>query len=348
VLPDFANPALLLLLLDAAFAVWWGLRPGRGAFRYPGTADLADLPAGRSNLARRGGAVLRGAGLGLIVLALAGPRWPDPGTRIPTEGIAITILLDVSGSMAERDFKWTDAATGQVREISRLEAAKRVLGKFVEGGTLDGGQELAGRDNDLIALVTFATRPETVCPLTLSHSVLLDLLDQEQPRSIPSESQTNIGDAIGLGLHRLRDAGKRKQVLVLLTDGEHNVGPPAYLPTAAAQLAGNLHVPIYVIDAGSDTPTTEAGLEPGSVADRLKAKKTLQKVAHITNGQYFEAQDTKSLVEACARIDELERTPIESYQYRRYYEAYPWLGLAAFLVIGLLLTLEMTAWRRLP
>jgi Ca-activated chloride channel family protein len=283
----------------------------------------------------------------LLIVGLAGPRWPDPGTRIPTEGIAIGILVDVSGSMAEEDFTWKDPATGRTEEVGRLEAVKRSFRLFVAGGDGPDGERLAGRGNDLIALVTFATRPESACPLTLSHDVLLKLLAEEQPRRVPTEARTNIGDAIAWGLHRLKSAGGRRKVLILFTDGEHNVPPPALKPRQAAQLAGNLGVPIYVIDAGSEGPPGK-GLEDGSAVDRINAKNTLQEVAKITSGQYFQAQDTRGLVEVCARIDEMERQRIESFQYRRYYEGYPWLGLAAFVLFVSVLILEMTCWRKVP
>ena len=77
-----------------------------GALRYPATGALAGLPAGRGRWARYGGAGLRGLALLLLVVALAGPRWPDRRTRIDTEGIAIQMVVDVSGSMAEPDFDW--------------------------------------------------------------------------------------------------------------------------------------------------------------------------------------------------------------------------------------------------
>ena len=44
-------------------------------------------------------------------------------------------------------------------------------------------------------------------------------------------------DAVALGLHRLQSAGPRRKVLVLLTDGEHNVPNPRsdWTPRQAAQ-----------------------------------------------------------------------------------------------------------------
>jgi Ca-activated chloride channel family protein len=216
-----------------------------------------------------------------------------------------------------------------------------------------------GRQTDLIGLVTFATWPESACPLTLSHSVLLRLLDAEKPKSIPGESETNISDAVALGLHRLKSAGARRKVLVLLSDGEHNVPNPqsGWTPRQAGQVANGLHIPIYTIDAGglaasqAESPAKEeVGSEriasPGEI--RVSAVRTLEELAHITHGEYFQARDTRALLAACRAIDALERSDIQSFQYRRYHEAYPWFGLAAFLLFGLALALERTIWRRIP
>lgn len=339
-LPDLVNPLALLLLLGVPPLVWWWLRPGRAALRYPDTRPLDAMPCGRSLMARRGGAALRAAGLSFIILALAGPRWPDAGSRIPTEGIAIAMVVDVSGSMAETDFDWKG------ERISRLDAAKRAFRLFIEGGAGPDGEQLKGRANDLISLVAFGTRPESICPLTLNHEVLLHLLNDQQPRGA-LEGQTNIGDAITWALIRLRSAGSWRKIIVLLTDGEHNVPPPALKPRQAAQLAGNLGIPIYVIDAGSDEPgTAEAGARETSAVDRLNAKKTLQDVAKMTGGLAFEARDGKALVNACKRIDELEKQRTLSFQYRRYVDLYPWLGMASLVCWVLVIGLEATFWRK--
>jgi Ca-activated chloride channel family protein len=360
-MPQFANPGYLWLMLLVPSLLWWWLRRRRNALRHPAVGVLAGLPVGKSRAARWGPGILRSLALLAIILALAGPRWPDLHTRIETEGIAIVMLVDVSGSMAERDFDWRGES------ISRLEAVKKVFHLFVSGGagpegTGDGTDlsSFQGRPTDLIGLVTFATRPETACPLTLSHSVLLRLLDAEQPRSIPGESETNLSDAIALGLHRLQSAGPRRKVLVLLSDGEHNVPRPqsGWTPRQAAQVANGLHVPLYTIDAGgpgastrepaAKEETTELERDTSPAETRARAVKTLEELAHITHAQYFQARDTKGLLNACRAIDALERTDIQSFQYRRYHEAYPWFALAAFVLFGIALGLERTVWRRIP
>jgi Ca-activated chloride channel family protein len=342
-MPTFAHPACLLLALAVPPLVYIWLRRRPAAVRYPDIRLLTALPKGRAWMARSAGALLRGAIVLALIVALAGPRWPDLRTRIATEGIAIEMLVDVSGSMAEQDFQWDDAP------IARLEAVKRAFHLFVAGGADPAGEMLPGRPDDVIGLVAFATRPASVCPLTLSHAVLLKMLDEQQPRSVPGESETNISDAIALGLHRLQTAGPRKRVLLLLSDGEHNVAQTQsnWTPRQAAQVAANLGVPIYAIDAGGKT-NSERERTPVSAAQRTEGIRTLQEVARISKGHYFQARDTAALLDVCRRIDRLERSEIESFQYRRYHEAYPWFGLASFVFFIGLFVLERTIWQRVP
>lgn len=343
---EFANPWLLLLLAAVPPLVWWWRRRPRAALRFSDTAALAGLPAGRSRWVRGTVAGLRGLALVLLVLALAGPRWPDLHSRISTEGLAIQMVVDVSGSMAEPDFDWDG------KPISRLEAVKRVFHLFVEGGEGPDGQPLEGRPDDLIGLVTFATWPETACPLTLSHAVLLRLLDKAQPRTVPTENRTNIGTALGWALHGLKGAPTARQVIILLSDGEHNVPPPALTPRQAAQLAANRRVPVYTIDAGGDTSVEEGAVSGESARTAAEIReagaRALQAVAQLTKGRYFRARDTAGLLAVCREIDRLERQAIQCFVYQRYYEAYPWVGLAAFGCWLIVYLLEMVVWRLLP
>ncbi len=339
---QFAHPWFLLLLLSIPPLMWWWLRRRGSALRFPAVGMLKELPRGRGKVARWGGAAFRALALVALALAVAGPRWPDLRSRIETEGIAMVMVVDVSGSMAEPDFTW------QGGKISRLDAVKRAFSLFVSGGDGPDGGHLDGRPSDLIAVVTFATRPETTCPLTLSHSVLVHMLDAEQPRSLPTESETNIGDAIAWGLQALESAEARRKVMILLSDGEHNVPPPALKPRQAAQLAANLHVPIYVIDAGGDEGGTEWKEKKSSASEAIDGHTTLRGIAQLTGGRYFLAHDAKALVAVCADIDHLERRDIQSFQYRRHYEAYMWFGLAAVSLFLGVRFLEMTIWRRVP
>jgi Ca-activated chloride channel family protein len=341
-MPAFAHPWLLLLLPLAPAAGWAWLRRRRTALRFADVRLVRGLAAGRSRRARFGGALLRSDGVAALVAALAGPRWPDPGTRLPAEGIAIVMVLDVSGSMAERDFLWAGD------QITRLDAAKRAFRLFVAGGDRPGfagypaGTQLPGRGNDQVGLVAFAVIPEDTCPLTLSHDVLLDLLAAEEPHGLPD---TNIGDAVAWALTKLDAAGDRRKVLVLLSDGEHNVPAPALTPRQAGQLAANRGVPVYAIDAG---PPPAADATPEEAQARATGQRAMQSVAALTGGKAFAAHDAAALLAAVAEIDRLERRPVASFQYRRYAEAYLWLAVAALACFVAALGLERTTWRPVP
>jgi Ca-activated chloride channel family protein len=338
--PQWSAPWWLLSIVVIPPLVWWLVWQPRGALRFSATRGLSALPAGRRTVALWGGALIRGTALLSLIIALAGPRWPDERTRITTEGIALMMVVDVSGSMAEPDFDW------QGERISRLDAVKKVFRLFVEGGDAEG-QVFDGRFEDLVGLVTFASRPDCPCPLTLSHAVLLRLLDTELPRQIPGESQTNISDAVALALDRLEAAhADQRKVLILLSDGEHNETKPrsGWSLAQSAQLARALGQPIYTIDAGGVGPTNSENI----AVSRAKAVQDMKMLADTTGGQYFRAEDTKALLGVCREIDRLERQPIQSYQYRRYHEGFAWFATTAFLLFIGVAVLELSVWRRVP
>jgi Ca-activated chloride channel family protein len=72
-------------------------------------------------------------------VALAQPQRYDGEHRIKRRGIAIMMVVDRSGSMRALDLSDKD------RELTRLDAVKRVFEQFVLGG---GGLERAARRRD--------------------------------------------------------------------------------------------------------------------------------------------------------------------------------------------------------
>jgi Ca-activated chloride channel family protein len=342
---EFATP-WLRLLLPVPIALWlWRRWAKRAALRYPAIGLLEGIPSAR--LPRIGGELLRLAVILCATLALAGPRSPDLKTRLPTEGIAIVFCLDTSGSM-EEPFVW-DASSPP---ISRREAAKRAFRLFVAGGDGPDGLHFDGRSTDrgtdAIGLVTFANWPQPVCPPTTNHSVLLNILNDVKPASA-RDTATNVGDAIAEGTDRLIHTEAKRKVLILLSDGEHNVdlADPArqpLRPRQAASIAANLGIPIYTIDTGGDPPANN----PDVAKQRIAGRQINEDVANMTGGKSFTANDGPQLLDVCRQIDAMERQPIVSSVYRRYHEYYPWLALAAVALATLAFGLDQTVWRRVP
>jgi Ca-activated chloride channel family protein len=166
-------------------------------------------------------------------------------------------------------------------------------------------------------------------------------MDAQKPRSSASGGTTNPGDAIAWALHVLQGAPTRRKVLVFLTDGEINERHKL-MPKQAAQLAANLSVPIYAIDASPESR------DPKEATDIERGRAEMRAIAKMTDGRYFRAQDGRGLVDAYGSIDKLERDRILSFQYRRFWEGYWWFALAALAIWLLLIVMEATIWRKTP
>jgi len=341
-MPEFAHPWILVLTPLPFVAAWMWSRRRHTGILHPSTDRLISLPPGKTRIARAVGTALRCLGMLALIFALAGIRWPDPGSRFTTRGIAIYVVLDVSGSMAETDYSWDGKA------ISRLDAAKKVLELFVQGGVGPADSHLSGRPHDLIGLATCSRYPEVLCPLTLDHTALVQMIRQEQPRRLPQESQTNLGDAVALAVQHLVKARPTRKVLVLVTDGEHNVPAPALTPAAATSLAAAVDIPLYTIDMGpvDENGNTVTPAEKNS--NHGLARTSLADMAKFTGGKYFLARDTSALASACQGIDDLENDSLESPLFRKYYEGGIWLGMVALAALGSVWFLETLVWPFYP
>ena len=70
---------------------------------------------------------LYGLGLCLVIAGLARPQAGKAESRISGQGIAIELVIDVSGSMEAIDFQLAG------KDVSRLQAVKHVIEEFVLG-----------------------------------------------------------------------------------------------------------------------------------------------------------------------------------------------------------------------
>ncbi len=113
-------------------------------------------------------------------------------------------------------------------------------------------------------------------------------------------------------------------------------------PREAAQLAANLNVKVYTIDAGGDPPSNAP---PEAAAQRLAGRKALKDVAEMTNGKSFQATSGTELLAAYREISLLEKTGTDAPIYRRYFEDYKWCAAVAVVLLLLAHTLDRTLWR---
>jgi len=341
---EFSQPWFLLAALLVIPTVWWSLRSsGRVVF-----SSLRVLPAGGHTWRTRI-AWLPDALLGLAVIAfaigLAGPRKGDENSRERREGIAIALAVDVSGSM-----KALDLSEGK-RELTRLDAVKRVFEQFVLGGN-----GLRGRNDDAIGLVAFATYAETRSPLTLDHGNLVTAARQLD-FARDEESQTRIGNGLALAVERLREFKPKEKVAriaILLTDGETTLRDENTIDEdAAIEQAVQAGVKVYTIGAGTKG-VAPIRVDRGDGRTELRQmnvsidEATLEKIAAKTGGQYFRATDLAGLRRIYKQIDKLERTTIEEPRFSQYNLYYGYFVITGLALIVLALLLRGSVLRRLP
>ena len=333
---------MIFLLPLAAVALLRPLRSSmRGVITFSSLDAVDHAPRGR--LVRFNSVlwILRATTIALLVLALARPVIPNESSKSMVEGVAIELVIDRSDSMRALDFTLND------QRANRLDALKDVVRTFVVGGN-----GFRGRPNDLIGIIAFARNADSVVPLTLDHEVALDALAQIRFPDDGSEMGTAIGDAIALGVDKLKDAADRankdgktrvkSRVLLLLTDGESNAGELA--PAEAAALAKSTDVKIYAIGLGTKGFANVPVQTPfGTQLQRVPVsidEKTLTEMATATGGRYFRATDSDSLREIYETIDALEKSNIEESRQTRYRE----LAVASFkLDLPLLAPIEIPA-----
>ena len=224
---EWATPLWFLALPVALLAPWLVRGPrvrmaSLRAMRVPATPRwmLAWLPQAAASL-----------GLVLLTVGLARPQLVDRERVVESEGIDILLVLDTSGSMEAEDFHLGS------RAANRLEVAKEVVARFVDG-----------RTDDRVGLVVFGEEAFTQVPLTLDHDALVDFLRQVQI-GMAGARQTAIGDAIAVGGRRLKELDAESRVMILLTDGRSNAG--SVEPLEAAEAAKALGIRIYTIGVGS-------------------------------------------------------------------------------------------------
>jgi len=356
----FSHPWLLLLAVAIVPPIWWShLRRGRRAtIAFSHVEPLVRSGAGWSLRARHLVPLLRTLAVVLLVVCVARPRRADEMTKVKTEGVAIQLVVDRSSSMAEKDLQ-----DSRGRSRTRLQVVKDVVRGFIEGD----GKDLEGREDDLIGLTSFARYPDTECPLTWDHGHLLRALKKMRTVRTRDEDGTAIGDALLLGIERIRNIGRRlhgdkdfkikSRAIILLTDGLQNRGD--HTPQQAAAPAKALGIKVYTIGAAPLLQKVSAGFFGSVMRPTPVDEKALKFVAETTGGKYFRATDAGSLAAIYAEIDALERSEIEEQRYYVYDELanewITWAGvnwppplMVALVLLGLEALLANTRFRRIP
>ena len=332
---DFANPNLLwLLLLLPVLALLRSASGKSGSIIFSSVA-IAKEAAGK-NRAKPGfwRFLLTLIALALLITALARPRLGKGYSEREESGIDIVLTIDVSGSMSALDF-----SPNAANPITRMDAVKAVIKEFVDR-----------RPNDRIGMITFASNPFIVSPMTLNHDWLRKNFERVDIGVIDADS-TAIGTALVMSVNRLKELKNAKsRVVILLT------------PIAAAEAAASFNTKVYTIAVGRSGIVPAARLDENQRVVRDNYNRpvyagdmrssvdegTLRKISEITGGKFYRAENMAELRNIYSDIDALEKTTVKLKNFTSYEELFPWFAIAALAVLALKLLLVNTRLRTLP
>lgn len=330
----FANSAyLLLIMLTVPCTVWYILkgRKRTASLSLPTTGMYSGLKKSWKCYLIHVPFILDMVALVLLSLILARPQTTDRWQDTEIEGIDIMLCVDVSTSMLAEDLK-----------PNRIEAAKTVASEFING-----------RPNDNIGLSIFAGEAFTQCPMTVDHTVLLNMF-RGVSSDIAARGIIDDGTAIGMGLanaiSRLKDSQAKSKVIILLTDGSNNRGEIS--PLTAAEMARSFGIRVYTIGVGTNGTApypmpTSYGTQYINMAVEID-EDVLRQIAQTAGGQYYRATSNSKLKEVYEEIDKLERTKLQVKEFSKNQEEYQPLALILLLCILASILLKQTVLRTIP
>jgi Ca-activated chloride channel family protein len=326
----FAYPWCFWLLLLVPVLIYWYFKQQQrqqGALQISSIQGLKGLPVSWKVQFRPVLLVLRVLAYVALVTALARPQTSNTSENIDSEGIDITLSIDISGSMLAEDL-----------QPNRLDAAKKVAVDFVNK-----------RISDRIGLVIFSGESFTQCPITTDHAVLENQIMQVKSGML--QDGTAIGMGLATAVDRLRSSKAQSKVIILLTDGVNNTG--LVDPITALEIAKAFKIRVYTIGIGTygkaPFPMT---MPDGSIQMQMQDvqidEQLMKKISSETGGKYFRATNTIALQRIYDEIDKLEKTKVEITSYKRYAEHFFPLAMLALACLLLEVVLRYTAFRSLP
>lgn len=311
---SFGWPWALVALLAVPLllvARWWlNRRRRRAAVTVSSVALIRAALPGRSSWRRRIPVYLFLAGL----LALAGGlARPQASMAVPSNTTSILLAIDVSGSMCT-----TDIAP------NRLAVATEAARKFIS----------AQKDGTRIGLVAFSGTAGLLVTPTTDKDALLAAID-----TLKTARGTAIGQAILTAIDAIAESNPdvaptgvdlgdaapnavgdyEPDTIVVLTDGSNTTGVD---PATAAEQAAARRLRVYTIGFGTTEPAQmmctadqisgDSFFGPGvrggggfggfGGRNREIDEEALTKVADVTGGRYFRAEDADQLSDVLADL----------------------------------------------
>ena len=341
----WARSLLLLGLIPllVIFYIWLLRRRRRFTVRYSSLSLIREAAAQQSRWRRHIPFALFLLAMTSLVFALGRPV---ATVTVPSNKATIILAIDVSRSMCSNDIK-----------PNRLEAAKDAAQSFVR-------TQLADRQVGIVAFAGFAEliQPPTDNPQLLENAV----------ESLVTARRTAIGSAILRSIDAISEIDSRvaasdlsfsateqpqvaaelvPHIIVLLTDGASNAGPP---PLAAAEQAVERGVRIYTIGFGTNSNNSVmdcgdqfsendffggGGFGPGPGGGGFRREideTTLKQIADLTGGTYYAASSAGELENVFQNLPTYLVTTRETIEITAFFTAFA----ALVAILAMLLSLR--------
>lgn len=325
----FANTFLLalLLLLPLLHGVWRKRnQPARVRFSLPIPKSVRRFDPTRILL------FIRYTAMVFAIIALARPQESHRSTQRQVSGIDLMMVIDTSASMNIED----------LAEESRMTTAKRTVEDFIKR-----------RNDDRIGYLIFSGEALTLVPPTLDYGLILREVQRTDTGMV--KDGTAIGDGLATSVGRLKNSKAKSRVIILLTDGENNVGQVD--PLTAGDLAAGYGIKVYTIAIGKEgrvrMPIRRRGMLGETVTsyqwfDNQLNPDLLKQIAKATDGKFYRVEDRAGLEEVFHDIDRLEKSEIKVNEKVQYNELFLKPLLLSLLLLGLERLLARLWWRVYP
>lgn len=269
------------------------------------------------------------------------------------KGIAIYLILDQSGSMAQE--VTTRGVDGKTVTTSKIELVKQITHIFVNR-----------HPADLIGLVSFARVPKVWVPLTLDHSIITEKINQLQVVQDKEDDGTALGYAIFKTAHLIaatRHFAKEisnqptaynieSTIIIAITDGFQD---PNILDRGnrlrtieldeAAEYAKSQGIRLFILNVDPKLSTQDFAAQ----------RRQMKAITEMTGGGFYQTTESSNFKQIYQDIQKLHKEPIQEFPgpsatpfpYHSYL-LYPLFLSLGMLCLALFTFLETVTLKRIP
>lgn len=254
----------------------------------------------------------------LLIVSLLGPSFGESKREVKSVGKDIFILVDLSQSMNATDIQPT-----------RLEKLKFELKNLIEAFS-----------SDRIGVIIFSSEAFMQAPLTYDQNALNLFVETLHTGLVPNAG-TDFAPPLKMALEKLNEedtplTSQKSKIILLISDGE-DFGEDTQ---DVASNIEELDIKLFTLGIGTERGSkirTNNGFKKdragNDVVTRLDSK-SLKSLANLTDGQYFEVNDTNNDINRLiSKINTIEGELRDSKQVDVSANRYYYFLLAAIILL---------------